>query len=236
MRRPARTTAVIEPQGYLAAFLVGLLGGVHCVGMCGGIVGALTFGLAEEHRARLERMLPLQLAYNLGRIASYTLAGALMGGLGVLITRLMPVQYAQRGLLAVAGVFMILLGLYLAGWWRGLARLEAAGGVLWRRIEPLGRRLLPVRSPAGALALGLLWGWLPCGLVYSVLIWSVSAGGVGQGAGLMLAFGLGTLPNLLAMGLVASALARWARRAAVRQAAGALVIALGLYTLWGLVA
>ena len=226
---------MIEPQGYLAAFLVGLLGGVHCVGMCGGIVGALTFGLAEERRARLGRMLPLQVAYNLGHIASYTLAEALMGGLGVLITRLMPVQYAQRGLLAVAGVFMILLGLYLAGWWSGLARLEAAGGVLWRRIEPLGRRLLPVRSPAGALALGLLWGWLPCGLVYSVLIWSVSAGGAAEGAGLMLAFGLGTLPNLLAMGLMASALARWARRAAVRQAAGALVIALGVYTLWGLV-
>lgn len=222
---------MIEPQGYLAAFLVGLLGGVHCVGMCGGIVGALTFGLAEEHRARLERMLPLQLAYNLGRIASYTLAGALMGGLGVLITRLMPVQYAQRGLLAVAGVFMILLGLYLAGWWRGLARLEAAGGVLWRRIEPLGRRLLPVRSPAGALALGLLWGWLPCGLVYSALIWAISAGSAVKGGLLLLSFGLGTLPNLLAMGIFAGKLTALLRRPGMMHLAGALVVLIGLFTI-----
>jgi sulfite exporter TauE/SafE len=226
---------VIEPQGFLAAFVVGLLGGVHCVGMCGGIVGALTFGLPEERRDRVGRMLPFQLAYNLGRIASYTLAGAIMGGLGVLLARMLPVYYAQQALLALAGIFMILLGLYLAGWWSGLSRVEAAGGVLWRRIEPLGRRLLPVRSPARALVLGLLWGWLPCGLVYSVLIWSVSAGSAAAGAGLMLAFGLGTLPNLLAMGLLASALARWARRPAVRRMAGGLVIALGVYTLWGLV-
>jgi len=219
---------------YLGAFLVGLLGGVHCVGMCGGIVTALTFGLPEERRASVIEMLPFQLSYNLGRLASYTLAGALMGGLGILLSGFLPVQYAQRGLLAAAGIFMILLGLYLGGWWAGLTRVEAIGSVLWRRIEPLGRRLLPVRSPAQALVLGIIWGWLPCGLVYSVLIWAVAAGGAAQGAGLMLAFGLGTLPNLLALGLVASTLARWTRAPAVRRVAGALVIALGSYTLWRL--
>jgi sulfite exporter TauE/SafE len=220
---------------FASAFLVGLLGGAHCVGMCGGIVAALTFGLPEKRRGSVIGMLPFQLAYNLGRLGSYTLAGALMGGLGVLLSGFLPVQYAQRGLLAAAAIFMILLGLYLGGWWAALARVEALGGVLWRRIEPLGRRMLPVRSPAQALVLGLIWGWLPCGLVYSVLIWSVSAGGVVQGAGLMLAFGVGTLPNLLAMGLVASTLARWARAPAARRLAGALVVALGVYTLWKLV-
>ncbi len=216
--------------GYAAAFTVGLLGGVHCVGMCGGIVGALSFGLPQDQRSGWGA-LPFQLAYNLGRIASYTLAGALVGGLGVLLAGLLPVALAQRVLLGLAGVFMVLLGLYLGGWWAGLMRVEQAGGGLWRRVEPLGRRLLPVRRPGQALLLGAVWGWLPCGLVYSVLIWALSAGGAAQGAGLLLAFGLGTLPNLLLMGAAAGWLAARVRRPAVRQAAGALVLLFGLYTL-----
>lgn len=216
--------------GYAAAFLVGLLGGVHCIGMCGGIVGALTLGLPPERRLGWGA-LPYQLAYNAGRIASYSLAGALVGGLGMLLAGLLPIAVAQRVLLGLAGVFMLLLGLYLGGWWGGLRRLEEAGGGLWRRIEPLGRGLLPVRSPWQALALGAVWGWLPCGLVYSVLIWALSAGGAAQGAGLLLAFGLGTLPNLLLMGAAAGWLAAHVRRPRVRQAAGAVVLAFGLYTL-----
>ncbi len=216
--------------GYLGAFLVGLLGGVHCVGMCGGIVGALTLGLPEAQRSGWGQ-LPYQLAYNLGRIASYTLAGALVGGLGLLLAGMMPVYLAQRALQGLAAVFMIALGLYLAGWWMGLRRVEQAGGSIWRRLEPFGRKLLPVRSPAQALLLGLVWGWLPCGLVYSVLIWTVSAGGVLEGAGLMLAFGLGTLPNLLLMGAAAAWLGGYVRRPAVRQIAGGLVILFGVYLL-----
>ncbi len=220
-----------EGVGYLSAFLVGLLGGVHCVGMCGGIVGALTLGVpAARHGAR--STLPYLLSYNLGRIASYTLAGALVGGLGMLIAGLMPVYRTQQFLFGVAGAFMILLGLYLGGWWYGLARVERAGSVLWRRIEPLGRGLLPVRSPGQALVLGLLWGWLPCGLVYSMLVWSVAAGDALRGAVLMLSFGVGTLPNLLAMGLVAGGLASRLRQPWARHAAGALVIGFGIYTLW----
>jgi len=223
---------MLEPVAYLSAFLVGLGGGVHCVGMCGGIVGALTFGLPDPRRSRMAAMLPYQLAYNAGRVLSYVLAGAIMGGVGMLLAQLMPVYYAQRVLLAVAGLFMIFLGLYLGGWWMGLVWLERLGGRLWKRIEPYGRRLMPVRTPRQALLLGMLWGWIPCGLVYSMLVWTVSAGGVLQGAGLMLAFGLGTLPNLLAMGLVAGGLARWSRKRWVRSLAGGMVIAFGLYTLW----
>ncbi len=212
--------------GPIAAFLVGLLGGVHCVGMCGGIVGAVSVGLPGQSRW------PLLLGYNAGRIASYTLAGAVAGGLGLFFSGLLPVRHAQQALLAVAALFMILLGLYLGGWWPLLARLERLGGHLWKRIEPLGRGLLPVRRPGQALALGLLWGWLPCGLVYSVLIWSVSAGGAAQGALLMLAFGLGTLPNLLLMGAAAARLQGLVRRPGVRRAAGALILLFGLYQLW----
>ena len=213
----------------ISAFVVGLLGGVHCVGMCGGIVGALSLGLQAD------RQLPILIGYNLGRITSYAAAGALMGALGFYFSGLLPVQNAQRVLLVLAGLFMILLGLYLGGWWNLLARLERAGGVLWRRIEPLGRGLLPVRSARHALLLGLLWGWLPCGLVYSALVWTVASGGALQGGLLMLAFGLGTLPNLLLMGVAAAQLQRWVRKPATRAVAGGLVILFGLwqlYTAW----
>jgi len=217
---------------YLAAFTVGLLGGVHCIGMCGGIVGALTFGRPQEQRRQISAMLPYQLAYNLGRIASYTLAGAIMGALGMLIAELMPVYYAQRALLAIAGIFMVLLGLYLSGWWMVLNRLEAVGGRLWRRIEPLGRRLFPVRSPGQALLVGLLWGWIPCGLVYSMLVTAVSTGSALEGAALMLAFALGTLPTLMTIGVLTGAAAHLTRSPMPRKIAGVLVMLFGVHTLW----
>lgn len=210
----------------ISAFVVGLLGGVHCVGMCGGIVGALSLGLPSQ------RQLPLLIAYNLGRIGSYTVAGAVMGAMGFYFSALLPVQNAQRILLAFAGIFMILLGLYLGGWWNLLTRIERLGGLLWRRIEPLGRGLLPVRSIRQALLLGVLWGWLPCGLVYSALVWTVSSGGASQGGLLMLAFGLGTLPNLLLMGVAAAQLQRWVRKPATRAVAGGLVILFGVWQLY----
>ena len=215
--------------GFSAAFVVGLLGGVHCIGMCGGIVGALTFGLSEEQRTGW-RGLSFQLTYNFGRLTSYTVAGLLVGGLGALLAAWLPVAIAQRLLQGLAGLFMILLGLYLSGWWLGLRRVEALGGRIWRSIEPLGRRFMPVHSPAQALVLGLIWGWLPCGLVYSVLIWALSAGAALRGGGLMLAFGLGTLPNLLLMGAAAGWLARYVRRPVVRTLAGGLVLLFGVYT------
>ncbi|HLP30804.1 MAG TPA: sulfite exporter TauE/SafE family protein [Geothrix sp.] len=216
----------------LAAFLVGLSGGVHCVGMCGGIVGALSFGTPESVRGSPWRFLPWLFAYNGGRLLSYTVAGAVMGALGLMAANLIALHEAQRVLLVVAGLFMVALGLYLGGWWMGLTRVEHAGAGIWRRLEPLGRRFVPVRSPGHAFALGLVWGWLPCGLVYTALIWALSAGGPLQGALLLLAFGLGTLPNLLAMGLVAGRVASFTRHPAVRAGAGLLVILFGGLTLW----
>lgn len=216
------------------AFLVGLLGGLHCIGMCGGIVGALSLG--PTPRATPLALLPLQLAYNLGRIASYTLAGALMGGIGAVLTQLVPLHAAQRALYALAALILIGLGLYLGGWWRGLARVERLGSGLWRLLEPWGRRYLPVRRPAQAFGLGLVWGWLPCGLVYSVLTWAASSGSAPRGALLLFAFGLGTLPNLLAMGVAAGALAHGSRNPWVRRVSGALVLGFGVYGLYQVLA
>jgi sulfite exporter TauE/SafE len=214
----------------ISAFVVGLLGGVHCAGMCGGIVGALSFGTDASRRW------PMLLSYNLGRLSSYTLAGAIMGALGFFFSGLLPVQTAQQVLLTIAAVFLILMGLYLAGWSTMLARVERIGGVLWRRIEPYGRRFLPVRTVGQGFVLGALWGWLPCGLVYSALVWTVSSGGAWQGAVLMLSFGLGTLPNLLLMGVAAQQLNRWVRHPVVRVSSGVLVAGFGLRLLidaWG---
>ncbi|AOV18112.1 hypothetical protein BJI67_14505 [Acidihalobacter aeolianus] len=222
----------LSPEaGYGAAVLVGLLGGVHCVGMCGGIVGALGMSMSPARQGRVGAALPILLAYNAGRIGSYTLAGTLAGGFGWYATQLVHVHQAQLVLGVIAALFMIALGLYLAGWWRGLAAVERAGAHVWQRIEPLGRRLLPVRNPAQALGLGAVWGWLPCGLVYSVLIWALASGGPRQGALLMLCFGLGTLPNLLAMGVFAARLAGFVRRTWVRRTAGGLVALFGVVSL-----
>ncbi len=214
---------------FLAACLIGLSGGAHCFGMCGGIVGALTLGVpVTPGRSFLDRW-PFLLAYNLGRLLSYVTAGMLAGGAGAWATHLMAMHQAQLTLQLLAGLFMVLLGLYLAGWWMGLTRVERAGGRLWRRIEPLGRRLLPVRTPTRALGIGLVWGWLPCGLVYSTLVWAMGVGGALNGGLLMLCFGLGTLPALLAMGAFAATLANFMRQPWVRRVAGMLVIGFGIY-------
>lgn len=214
--------------GLLGAFVMGLLGGVHCVGMCGGIVGAISLAKPGEASTRFW---PKQLGYNLGRITSYGLAGVLVGGLGVLLAGTSEVYQAQRLLLGLAGIFLLLIGLHIGGWLHWLGPVERAGGVVWRRIEPLGRGLLPVRSAPQAFALGLVWGWLPCGLVYSALIWALAAGSAVQGGMLMVAFGLGTLPNLLLMGAAAARLSAFTRRPVVRWAAGGLLLAMGLVTL-----
>ena len=215
----------------LSALLVGFFGGVHCVGMCGGIVAALTFGLPESARTRPRSAWPYHIAYNLGRITSYTIAGALAGGIGGLVLHLAALHQAQQVLQILAALFMIALGLYLGGWWSGLMRVERLGGLLWRRMEPIGRRFLPVASPPQAFALGLVWGWLPCGLVYSVLVWSLAAGGALEGARLMLSFGIGTLPNLLLMGLLAARLSAFVRGPWPRRVAGGLVAAFGIILL-----
>ncbi len=218
------------------AFVVGLLGGVHCVGMCGGVVSMLTLGIAPERRGDLAGLLPLQFGYNLGRVAGYALAGAISGGIGAVLAQAGLLYWGQRALYALAACVMIALGLYLGGWWRGLAVIERAGAGLWRRIEPIGRRLLPIRSWTQAVAVGLVWAWLPCGLVYSVLILALGTGSPVQGALLMLAFGLGTLPNLLGIGLLAGLASRYLAAVWLRRTAGLLVMGFGLAALWQVVA
>lgn len=213
--------------GFLAVFLIGLLGGTHCVGMCGGIVSALTVQLPGQRPAW-----PLHLAYNLGRISGYTIAGAAMGALGsigLMLNGLLPVQMA---LYVGANLMLVALGLYLVGFTKGLAPVEQGGQWLWVRIQPLTRRFLPVQGIAQAYPLGLLWGFLPCGLVYSVLATALMSGSALRGAATLLAFGLGTLPNLLLAGLLLARFRRFAQSPAVRTVSGLLVLGFGVFGLF----
>lgn len=216
----------MSDSAFLALFLVGLLGGTHCVGMCGGIVGALTLGATSRW--------PMLLAYNVGRIFSYAVAGAVAGALGAASMGLEGQVPIRLVLYLLANLMLVALGFYLIGVTRALAFTERLGQHLWRVLQPLTRRFLPARSVAQAFPLGLLWGWLPCGLVYSALASSLGAGSAARGALLMLAFGLGTLPNLLLAGIVLARLNEFVRRPAVRLVSGLLVLGFGLYGLLGL--
>ncbi|MBD9425689.1 sulfite exporter TauE/SafE family protein [Pseudomonas sp. PDM15] len=210
----------------VSALILGLLGGGHCLGMCGGLMGALTLAIPPEQRARRFRLL---LAYNLGRILSYATAGLLIGLAGWAVAS----SPAAMVLRVIAALLLIAMGLYLAGWWSGLTRIEAVGRHLWRHLQPIASRLMPVSGLPRALLLGAVWGWLPCGLVYSTLLWASSQGSPADSALLMLAFGLGTWPVLLATGMAAERLTALLRRRGVRMAGGLLVILFGLWTLPG---
>lgn len=216
----------MSEYGLFAIFLTGLLGGTHCVGMCGGIVAAISMQLPGQGTR-----FSYHFAYNAGRILSYAVAGGLAGALGASTLLLQGMWPAQQVLYVLANLMLVALGLYLAGLWQAVTQIERLGGLLWRRIQPLSKSLLPVRNPAQAFLLGTLWGWLPCGLVYSVLISALASGSTVSGAATMLAFGLGTLPNLIAMGLFAQQLQALTKNIWVRRAAGMLVAGFGA---WGL--
>ena len=209
--------------GFVAVFLIGLLGGTHCLAMCGGIVGALTVSAPGA-----PPNWGLTLAYNVGRIGGYAIAGAAIGGIGSMGLLLNDALPLQMGLYVAANLMLLALGVYLCGFTGALAPLERLGQRLWRRIQPLTRRFLPARSPIQVLPLGLLWGFLPCGMVYSALALALLTGSAARGAALMLAFGLGTLPNLLAATWLLARFSRILRGRALRLAAGFIVIAFGV--------
>jgi sulfite exporter TauE/SafE len=138
---------------------------------------------------------------------------------------------AGPALRIAAGLMLIAMGLYLAGWWRGLTYLEKLGGYLWKYLQPIGKRLMPVTNSFNATFLGMLWGWLPCGLVYSTLTWSATAADWQTSALIMFCFGLGTLPAMLLVGAFAHRLKLWVQKTAVRNVAALMVIGFGVWTL-----
>jgi sulfite exporter TauE/SafE len=221
--------------GLAPVFMVGLLGSVHCAGMCGGIVSAFSVipqrafpvAVVTLRSAPSEALLRV-LAYNSGRIASYAAAGALAGGLAGGARALTGLAAIETVGYWLANLMLVVLGLYLMDAWRGLAQLEQLGQRVWRRIEPVTALLLPLDSPLKLLAMGAVWGWLPCGMVYSVLLTALMTGSALSGAAVMLAFGAGTLPMLLSMGMLGAPLRRWIQRRPVRIASGLLVLGFGV--------
>lgn len=214
------------------ALMVGFLGGVHCLGMCSGVVGTLSFNLRPEVQLSLWRMFLYQLAYNLGRVTSYALIGALFGWLGHTVTSLATFLPAQQALQIFAGAFMLALGLYVAGVWNGVVVVERLGSFIWKRLQPVVAKMTSVRTIPQAWLYGMVWGWLPCGLVYSMVIMAISTGGTLQGAAVMIAFGLGTMPNLLLMGSFAFFFTRLSRNQRVRRVAGFLIMLMGAWQIW----
>ncbi|MFK7854571.1 MAG: sulfite exporter TauE/SafE family protein [Granulosicoccus sp.] len=233
----------------LAVFLTGLLGGVHCAGMCGGIVSALGMMRQKVHAAPLE--VPVSVVhlstgapavstpalpgifsavclYNLGRIGTYTILGAIAGGVGSvawLMQSLLPVQQIA---FFTSNVLLILMGLYVLGFKRIGVLVESLGKRLWIHIKPLANARLGGSGATNSLLAGSLWGLVPCGMVYAVLSAALVSGAASKGALLMFVFGLGTLPNLMVLGISGQWLARATRNRYVRLFAGGLVVAFGL--------
>ena len=227
-----------------SVFLIGLLGSVHCVGMCGGIVTALSMSsrpktvipiLAAAGGSAMPAAgssFALTLSYNAGRISSYMMAGAIAGGAAGGAASLAASSAWQAGAYWIANLLLVGFGLYLMNAWAGFARIEKIGAFIWRRLAPFTRSLLPIDSPQKALASGMVWGWLPCGMVYTALMMAMLSGSAASGAAMMLAFGLGTLPALLSMGMLGARLQGWIRQRSVRVASGLVVLSFGLIGLW----
>jgi hypothetical protein len=200
--------------------------------MCGGIIGALSLSLPTEVRASRLRLVGFSALFNGGRIVSYVAAGLVAGAFGVEILRALGLQNAHAILRYAGVIFMVAIGFYLAGWFPQMAQVERIGQPVWRRLEPIARKMMPVNTPARALLYGMAWGWLPCGMVYMVLLMTVTAGSAVQGGSMMLAFGLGTLPSMFSAGVMASWIRRLAGAPGTRQVIGVLIILMALASLF----
>lgn len=212
---------------FTTALIIGFLGGTHCIGMCGGITGALSMAIptGEGYQRRLWLTL---LSYNTGRIFSYSIAGFIVGSFGWLLADQSSTMFFM--LRSLAAFLLVLMGIYIAGWGNGLALLEKAGSRFWRVIQPISKKILPVKNLRGALLLGSLWGWLPCGLVYSTLVWSSMASSPLTSATLMAAFGLGTLPAILTTGLLAERASGLLKNKRFKVVSGTLLVLYGVWT------
>ena len=183
---------------FIEFFLVGLLSTTHCLVMCGPIVGGLVVSLPVSIRRQRTALFRYVVIYNTGRIVSYVLAGALAGTFGKILLGNFEASAGHTDILmTINALFLIAIGLYIAGWLPGVTRLERLGHGPWQTLSPFARSLLPIGSQGKAMVFGLIWGWFPCGLTYTVLLWTVTTGDTLRGALAMLAFGLGTFPGIL---------------------------------------
>lgn len=220
---------IINP---LIAFNLGLFSTLHCLGMCGGIIGALTFSGGAGGETPTVHRAWFAVAYNSGRIISYTLAGAICGFAGQLLVGTAVPGSGHRLLQFAAAAVLVVIGLHLAGWLPRFRQIESLGLKLWQWIRPAAAYFMPVKKVRQALAVGMIWGWLPCALVYSVLLWAVTSGSAVNGAVIMFAFGLGTMPGMVTAGLIGNRLIDIFRNRKYRVWAGVIIICFGIATLF----
>jgi len=217
---------------YIAALMTGLIGSLHCIGMCGSIIGTLTLSLKPEVRNNKSTLFPYVLNYNIGRILSYTLAGLLVGFAESLLSLPFGPGHGHRILQLLSAVIMIGAGLYIAGWFPRFAYIEKAGSRFWKLLEPYGRRLIPVTTHLQAFLFGMIWGWLPCGLVYAALALSATTGDVLRSGMTMLAFGLGTLPSVMGVGIMTDTLTKLSRMQRFKKLIGLLLVLIALFAVF----
>lgn len=211
----------------LAALIIGFVGSSHCLVMCGGIAGALQLSMPTASAAQKFR---LQLLLSLGRLSTYSIFGALVGYFGV--SAMQAAGVSLHWLRLVAGILLLMMALYISRLWFGLIQLEKLGQKLWRHVQPVAKRLLPLDSGLKAYCYGLSWGALPCGLVYSTLGWSLASGSTVQGALIMLSFGIGTLPAILLSGSAAQVLNTVKNILLLRYLIAAALAIYASYTIW----
>lgn len=212
---------MIDPL-FVSAFFMGLIGSGHCLAMCGGIASSLQLASNKKHT------LIYALAYNSGRAISYMVAGALVAG----ISSQFATQSSIFSLLLsfVAGIFMLLVGIYIMRLAATLQWLERLGkAMLWQHLVKLNTYLMPINSPFKAFGYGALWGWLPCGLVYSALTWAMTSANAIDGALVMLAFAFGTFPAMITLGIAAQKMNLFFNLPWVRIALGSVLIWYGIY-------
>jgi len=214
------------------AFLIGLFSALHCFGMCGGLVGAMTMSLEPNIRKNTSQLGLYTLAYNLGRMSSYVAAGFLVGWFGQALRDLLMPDEGVAVLRLLASLLIIAMGFYIAGWFPWFSHIEKIGTPLWRHLQPIGQRLLPVKSTWQAFLFGAVWGWLPCGLVYYVLLISPAKDGAANAALFMFFFGLGTLLPMMAAGFLTGRLAPLRQSQKIRYFSGLVLIIMGLVSLW----
>lgn len=199
--------------------------------MCGGIAAALSHSLPLPVRQQRWRLLLYLVSYSGGRLLSYLLIGSLLGASSGVLLSYQGAGEGHAWLQWGTAIVMSGIGLHIAGWFPRFNALERLGLPLWRQLQPLSRRLLPVRSLPAALLYGAIWGWLPCGLVYSVALWSLTSGSAGAGGLLLLLFGVGTLPAVVATGILAARIQTAIRHRLLRPLAGISLILLAWFGL-----
>ena len=213
---------------FTLAFILGLSSSFHCIAMCGGIISALSLSLPAETRNKPLQLASLVCAYNFGRITSYSIAGGIVGFLAYLSPLSTMTSSAYLVFQLVAAGFLVALGLHIAGWLPQMKRIESIGLSLWKYLQPVGKHFIPANTIPRSVMIGMIWGWLPCGLVYSVLLWTISSSDPVKGALYMFIFGLGTLPSMLLSALTSNAILKVSTFKKLRIFAGLTIITLGL--------